>query len=255
MRLRLRQLCLVADKLEPVVDDLKAVFGLDVCFRDPGVGKFGLHNALLAVGPTFIEIVAPVQENTTAGRYLQKRGGDGGYMVIHDTNDLDGWAAHLSELNIRIAAALEHGDYRGLQLHPGDTGGALLEINTTKGGDQLDDAYGPAGPDWQSHVRQERVRGIAAAELQSADPERLARRWSEVLRRPCEAVPGGFEVPLDHGRLRFVQASDGRGEGLGGLDIQVHDARAVREQARARDLPVSDDTVVIGGMRFYLVSP
>ncbi len=47
MRLRLRQIALVAEKLEPVVDDLRSVLGLEVCYRDPGVERFGLENALV----------------------------------------------------------------------------------------------------------------------------------------------------------------------------------------------------------------
>ena len=39
MFLRLRQLCLVAHDLEPVVQDLMAVFDIEVCHRDPAVAK------------------------------------------------------------------------------------------------------------------------------------------------------------------------------------------------------------------------
>jgi hypothetical protein len=46
------------------------------------VGRFGLTNAVFAVGDTFVEVVAPTQPDTTAGRYLKRRGGDGGYMAI-----------------------------------------------------------------------------------------------------------------------------------------------------------------------------
>ena len=39
MSIRLRQICLVAAELEPVLDDLRAIFGLEVCFVDEGVGR------------------------------------------------------------------------------------------------------------------------------------------------------------------------------------------------------------------------
>ena len=41
MWIRLRQIAFVAHQLEPVVDDLHAVLGLDVAYRDPGVATFG----------------------------------------------------------------------------------------------------------------------------------------------------------------------------------------------------------------------
>ena len=85
--LRLRQIAFVAHDLEPVVQDLQSVLGLDVCFHDPDLDVFGLHNALLPVGTQFVEVVAPIREGTAGGRYLDRRGGDGGYMVITHTDD------------------------------------------------------------------------------------------------------------------------------------------------------------------------
>ena len=80
MWLRLRQIALVARELAPIEKDLIDVLGIEVCFRDPGVAHFGLENALFPIGNQLLEVVAPVQENTAGGRYLERRGGDGGYM-------------------------------------------------------------------------------------------------------------------------------------------------------------------------------
>ena len=80
--MRLRQIALVAHDLDSTLASLCEELGADVCFQDPGVGAFGLHNGLLALGDTFLEVVSPTQDGTTAGRYLDRRGGDGGYMVL-----------------------------------------------------------------------------------------------------------------------------------------------------------------------------
>ena len=53
--LRLRQICLVARSLEPHITDLADIFGLAVCFRDGNVGKYGLVNALLPIGASFLK--------------------------------------------------------------------------------------------------------------------------------------------------------------------------------------------------------
>src|SRR5690349_10054635 len=82
MSIRLRQICLVANQLAPVIDDFREILGLEVCFVDKGVAVFGLENSLMPVGANFVEVVAPIRENTAAGRYLKRRNGDGGYMVI-----------------------------------------------------------------------------------------------------------------------------------------------------------------------------
>ena len=82
MTIQLRQICLVARDLASVIDDLTHILGINTCFIDPGVGRFGLENTLLPIGRNFLEVVAPIEENTAGGRYLQRRNGDGGYMVI-----------------------------------------------------------------------------------------------------------------------------------------------------------------------------
>ena len=70
MTIQLRQICLVAEHLTPVIDDLTAILGINSCYVDPGVGVFGLENNLMAVGRNFLEVVAPTQPNTAGGRYL-----------------------------------------------------------------------------------------------------------------------------------------------------------------------------------------
>src|SRR2546423_14197149 len=78
--LRLRQICLVAAHLEPVVTDISEIMGLKVCYRDGNVAKYGLENALLPVDTILLEVVAPIQQGTAAGRFLDKTGGRGGYQ-------------------------------------------------------------------------------------------------------------------------------------------------------------------------------
>ena len=79
---RMRQVCLVAPRLEPVVGDIAAIMGLTVCHRDPNVARYGLENALLPVDDILLEVVAPFREGTSAGRFIDKTGGRGGYMAI-----------------------------------------------------------------------------------------------------------------------------------------------------------------------------
>src|SRR5678815_2752977 len=86
--MRLRQIALVGRDLDAAEADIRAVLGLDYAYDDPGVAKFGLKNAVFPVGETFLEVVSPKEPGTTAGRLLEKRGGDGGYMVILQVEDI-----------------------------------------------------------------------------------------------------------------------------------------------------------------------
>jgi len=250
--LRLRQLCLVAADLAPVEQDLCAVFGVRVCRRDPDVAHFGLRNVIMPFGTSFVEVVAPLREGTPAGRYLERRQGAGGYMVILDSEALPRWRAHVEAIGVRIAAPLAVGDYEGMQLHPRDTGGALLEINTTRNGADLHGPYGPAGPHWPAAVCDERVLGIVGAVLQAHDPAALAARWGRILQREVESDAGDRLLRLDNARLRFVAARDDRGEGLAGIELAVRDAAAIRATAQARGLAADAAGVCVGGVHFAL---
>ena len=108
--LRLRQIAMVTPELGPVEAEVGRIAAADVCYRDPGVGKYGLHNALWALGGTFLEALAPLQPDTTAGRYMARRGGATGYMVILDSDDLAPVRARLAALNMRIVEDLSVGD-------------------------------------------------------------------------------------------------------------------------------------------------
>jgi Glyoxalase-like domain len=243
MSLRMRQICLVARHLAPVVDEFQKVLGLEVCHRDPGVGKYGLENALFPIGHNFLEVVAPVRDGTTAGRYLERRGGDGGYMVITQCDDLAPRRKRCEAVGVRIANEIGYPEYRELQLHPRDVGAAMLSFSWQEG------ARAPGGP-WhpaayggtRSPARAGVIRAMTAAELQSEDPERLAQRWSQVIERPVVMREGQRTIALDDATLRFTEASDGRGEGLAGLDLDCAD-------------PARRGLALICGIRFRLVAP
>ncbi len=254
MWLRLRQICLVAHELAPAIDVLQDVFGLAICHRDPGVKRFGLENALLPIGNQFLEVVAPVEEHTAAGRYLERRGGDGGYMVITQCDDHAPRKQRVADLGVRVAFSYDRDAYCCMQLHPKDTGGSFFEMDWARDGDDPEGPWEPAGPDWKPARRTDVICAIRAAELQSPDPAALAQRWSDIAEIPLQRTEAGQpELPLQNATLRFVECADGRPEGLGGLDLAVVDRARVLAAADARGCRVADDLVQVCGTRFRLV--
>jgi len=249
--LRIRQICLVAAKLRPVVDDLKAVLKIEECFHDPGVAKYGLENALLPIGRNFMEVVAPLEAGTAAGRYLDRRGGDGGYIVILQCDDAKQRRAHYADIGIRIANDLDYGDFLGTQLHPKDTGGCMLEVDQ-QDGDVIDGTWHPAGSDWERTVRSDGAAAMTGCTLQSQDPEKLARHWGSILKSPVDTVGGAFQIPLDNGFIDFVAAQDDRGDGLIGVTVQAANAGAITSAGEQRGLPVTQQTVTICGTHFHI---
>ena len=188
--IRIRQICLVAHDLDRIQQLCESVFGVEVCYRDPGVGRHGLHNFLIPFGDQFLETVSPLagEHQTAGGRYLERRGGDGGYMVIMQVprETYPSYQERVAELGIRLVAEpgrAEHGI--GMQLHPKDVPGAIPEIRWNKDEGRSDGEWWPAGPDWQRSKRTEIADGIRAAD--GVRPRSTSGRdGSKEFRGPCQ---------------------------------------------------------------------
>ncbi|HWG04532.1 MAG TPA: hypothetical protein VG271_05925 [Beijerinckiaceae bacterium] len=248
--LRLRQICLVAPHLEPVVSDIAGIMGLNICYRDGNVAKYGLENALLPVDTILLEVVAPFQGGTAAGRFLDKTGGHGGYMAIFCCDDPDARGRHAEQIGVRIANVIGHSPYRGVQLHPRDCRAAFIEFNHTDGSDDILGPYPPAGPDWQKSIRTDVTQALIGVEMQSPDPQGLAEHWGRIVEIPASTSKTGEpELMLVNCNFRFVH---GAGEIMSGLTFRVGDVAAVRDSARARGYAVSGDSFQLGGVTFHL---
>jgi hypothetical protein len=233
---RLRQAVLVAGELEPVETALREALGLDEPFRDPGVGAFGLVNAVLALGDCFLEVVSPMQEGTAAGRYLDRHG-DGGYMAIFDLEDLDGARARAQQLGIRVVWRIDLPDISGTHLHPADMRGAIVSLDQSR-------PYGSwrwGGPEWTEQIGRGAPGRLAGITVAVSDPAAVAGCWAQVL---GVAVQNGGEptLALDGAEVRFTETSGARGEGLVEIDVEVP---AERRAGRT--------SIEVGGVRLRLL--
>ena len=230
--LRLRQICLVAPRLAPVVEAIEAIFGLPVCHRDPAVAAYGLENALFVCGQQFLEVVAPVRDGTAAGRYLQRSGGRGAYIAIFDTHDPERRRAHAEALGLRVAHVMDHPAFFGIQLHPADCRAAMLEFDRSVGNEQLDGAYWPAGPHWRDGQRLDRVSALRGIDLVSPEPEALAAHWARIIDTPLVHDAHGDPVlRFDIGSARFMRAAAGHAERLDAVHLDVADAARITAAA------------------------
>jgi hypothetical protein len=253
--MRLRQIALVAHDLEQAASDLTEVLGLSVGFRDPAVAKYGLVNVVMPVGDTFLEVVSPAQAGTTAGRLLEKRGGDGGYMVILQVLDIHAARARPAALGVRVVSEYSRPDGVYMtHLHPRDVGGAILSIDAMEPPERWE--WG--GPDWKAHVRTQDCLSISGVTVQAETHEaagKMASRWAEVLGVPAEAVPGGFVQRLSQGgTIRFEAATDGRGEGVSTIELTVRDPQRILARAQARGCVDAQGRLMLCGTRVDLVA-
>jgi hypothetical protein len=218
---RLRQAVLVARELAPVSEQLRSELQLGEPFADPGVGAFGLRNAVYAIGDTFLEVVSPSEADTAAGRYLDRRG-DGGYMVIFQFADLDAARARAAALGVRTVWQLDLPDISGTHLHPADTGGAIVSL------DRADPpgSWRWGGPDWTGKAGNGAPGAIRGMTIEVADPPSTATRWGEFL--------GADPRELEDSYVAFEAGDADRI-----VEIEVH-------------VPGRQETIEIGGVRFKL---
>ena len=253
MPIHLRQICLVARELAPAQTDLEAVFSLKPAYHDDAVAKWGLENVLLPIGHQFLEVVAPTQDGTAAGRYLERRGGDGGYMVICQATSRkaqDAARARAAERGVRVAFASDRGDWNIMQLHPRDLEAAFFEIDWDEEADPAGRWMPAGGTDWRGAVSTEAIDAITGVALQSSDPAALAELWAHVAGSPVVMDGTTPTVALANATLSFIRDNDGRGPGLTGLTVRVTNAERLQRQAEARGCRGADGTITVCGTRF-----
>jgi hypothetical protein len=199
---RLRQVVVAAADLAATRAEIEDALGLPHVWADPGVAHFGLHNALYAIGDTFLEVVSPFRDDAPARRFLDRAGEDAGYMaIVQTTEPLDDVRRRADDLAIRIVFEAIGEGITGLHLHPSDTGGTLLSIDRC----DIEAAWPWAGPAWE--VAPDRgYSAITGATFAVGSPSEVAARWAALLGIGASED----QVELDGATLRFVSNGDGR---------------------------------------------
>ncbi|MDQ1705891.1 MAG: hypothetical protein QOF18_2257 [Frankiaceae bacterium] len=220
---------LAARHLAPVAEQLETALGLRDPFRDAGVGHFGLENAVYALGDTFVEIVSPTREETAAGRQLDRRGGDCGYMVMFELSDAVAVRTRLSDAGVRVVWETSHEDIVDLHLHPKDVPGAIVALDVT----EPVGSWRWGGPQWTAAIPAYGAGGLRSLTIASADPAGAAGRWSAVL--GLDGPPDGV-LELDGGaqQIRFVEAAGEHEQGIVAVGVDVTGATGAVDIAGVR---------------------
>jgi hypothetical protein len=235
---RLRQVALAARGLDEVGSALQRELHLSEPFRDPGVGEFGLQNVVFSAGDCFIEVVSPVRDGTAAGRYIQRRGGDAGYMAIFEVPDTAEARKRVADLGVRVVWQIDLDDIAGTHLHPQDVPGAIVSLDTPV----PPGSWRWGGPAWAGTVPDHEPGGITGLTVAAVDPDLVAERWAAVLARAVEELDGVPAIALDRRRqlVTFEPAAEPAGEGIVGVTVERPHVELAHD-------------VTVAGVRFQLV--
>ena len=84
---------------------------------------------VVPLGGDMIEVVSPIQEGTTAGRLLEKRG-EGGYMIIMQTEDAKKRREYIEAKKLaKVIFEHEYTDSVCIQYHPKGIKGTLRKAS------------------------------------------------------------------------------------------------------------------------------
>ena len=178
---RLRQVAFLVKDLGDGKELYRRYLGMETCHSED-LSHYGLKNAVLPAGNgTFVELLQPAGGDSSAARYLERRG-EAPYMLIFETREYDRLIPHLKSVGVRLSEEppmgdSNEGDYRHAFIHPSSANGAFLEIIEITGGDN---PWPAAGPDWQSLERRPLTKQLRQMAVLVRDLDQALARWEEM---------------------------------------------------------------------------
>ena len=248
--MRLRQLVIATDKMDQLADSICDLFELRRTFSDPELIVFGLENVLIPLGDTFLELVTPVKENTSAERFLKKRGGAGGYMVIVDALDLEKERKRLETVGMNIVwhenRKTDGIHAQSLHLHPKQVGGAILSIDNMN----PTSSWLWAGTEWEKDINKSLVSHLSGVNICGPDPNNLLSNWEKALGEKRSI--GGNSIDLEGSNINFVMNTQSQSEHVSAFQIHTFKRSYIEKRAASKRF-VTNNNIHLGGIDFLLV--
>ena len=236
---RIRQLVFASND-HADIEQLKFILGLGAGFVDPGVGEFGLTNGVFAIGDQFLEVVVPTQDNTAAGRFIERGGGIGGYMAIFQTDDIDRVRETADSLGIRRVWNVDLPDVCASHLHPADIGAAIVSIDEAKPAG----SWRWGGPDWKENATPGALEHL---QVSAVDPQAMSEKWGRVLgTSPTDRGHDIHKLSLADASISFVP---GDRDFLSAYTLRHPDPAACLQRAAARGLACEADSFQFAGVK------
>ncbi|MCH8800611.1 MAG: VOC family protein [Chloroflexi bacterium] len=173
---RLRQVAFLVKDLEDGKELYRRHLGMETCHSED-LSRYGLRNAVLPAGNgTFVELLQPTSGDSSAARYLERRG-ESPYMLIFETGEYGRLIPHLESMGVRLTEEPAAGGYRHAFIHPSSANGAFLEIIEVT---DANNPWPPAGPDWQTLEHKPSTKQLRQMAVLVQDLDQAIDRWEKM---------------------------------------------------------------------------
>ena len=131
---KIEHVALAVADLDAAIAHYREVWGIEVSHREK-VEDQGVEEAMLPLGDTFLQLVAPTGEETTVGRFLANRG-EGLHHLAYEVDDL---ARTLEDMKAKGVQLIDEVPRRGGRghlvafVHPKSNHGLLVELIQSPG--------------------------------------------------------------------------------------------------------------------------
>ncbi len=121
--------------LDAAIDAHRRQYGVEPAYREV-VASQGVEEAMLPLGGSYVQLLAPLGPDTPVGRFLERRG-EGLHHVAYAVADIDAALAHLAEQGAELVDREPRPGGRGARIafvHPRAFAGTLVELVETTDG-------------------------------------------------------------------------------------------------------------------------
>jgi methylmalonyl-CoA/ethylmalonyl-CoA epimerase len=115
--------------LDSAVEQYRSVFGLAVVSYEVNESQ-GVREAMLGVGPGYVQLLEPLGPDTPVGKFLAKRG-EGIHHIGYGVSSVSDALTSVEAMGVRLVDSRPRHGSMGAAiafLHPGSLGGVLTEL-------------------------------------------------------------------------------------------------------------------------------
>lgn len=131
---KIEHVALAVSDLEAAIAHYTGVWGLALEHREV-VEDQGVEEAMLRLGDSYLQLIAPLSPETTVGRFIEKRG-EGLHHIAYEVGDVEAALGTLRESGVDLIDEQPRQGSRGTRVafvHPRSNRGVLVELVEPRG--------------------------------------------------------------------------------------------------------------------------